>query len=551
MLVALCQPDCTMFCRYLFRKNLSTSLLIRMGQQTYNRFFHLHTVSGIVICVGLYIIFFAGAFSIFRDEIEEWESNIELETSVASEETRSENILSIVDYDDVLRTLSLDYNLSGRDVSFMSTLHEDEITIFLGGSSDSLASEVDKEYSRLYLNIKSKTFNEYTDSYSLGSLLYDLHFFEQLGPFGELLAGFVSLFFLFAIITGVIVHWKKIISNFYVFRPLAKLKTIWTDAHTALGIIGLPFQFMYAVTGAYFCLSILLVPKIYLYDGDRGAYYEDMGTLWPDFPMLEKEENTKAINPYINQTLEKWKGYEPTYIAIKNLGNKNMHLQVDGKLSSKQRFIGFGTIIYHVGTGEVVKENNPFQSDYVDGVRKTVYKLHFGIFNYFYRTIYFILAIITCFVIISGVLIWLTARDKKNISEKKRRFNSGVGHIYLAICLSIFPITAFAFIFSKLLPESMNAQRESLINWFFFGGWLLLSILFWLKRDNQLTNKYTLLSGGILSLCIPIVNGFSSENWIWKTFSNEHYTVFIIDMIWLCLGVISLFAAYRIEKNKH
>lgn len=44
-----------------------------MGNRTYNILFHTHTVSGIVISVALYVIFFAGSFSFFRDEIVNWE----------------------------------------------------------------------------------------------------------------------------------------------------------------------------------------------------------------------------------------------------------------------------------------------------------------------------------------------------------------------------------------------------------------------------------------------------------------------------------------------
>ncbi|HAI43900.1 MAG TPA: hypothetical protein DCM40_40295, partial [Maribacter sp.] len=94
------------------------------------------------------------------------------------------------------------------------------------------------------------TTKDYVSSYTLGEFLYRLHFFAQLPhPFGYYLSGFVAFFFLFALLTGIIVHWDKIISNFYVFRPMTKLKTVWTDAHTALGVIGFPFQFVYAVTG--------------------------------------------------------------------------------------------------------------------------------------------------------------------------------------------------------------------------------------------------------------------------------------------------------------
>ena len=44
-----------------------------MGNRIYNILFHTRTVSGIVISVALYVIFFTGSFSFFRDEIANWE----------------------------------------------------------------------------------------------------------------------------------------------------------------------------------------------------------------------------------------------------------------------------------------------------------------------------------------------------------------------------------------------------------------------------------------------------------------------------------------------
>lgn len=37
------------------------------------------------------------------------------------------------------------------------------------------------------------------------------------------------------------------------------------------------------------------------------------------------------------------------------------------------------------------------------------------------------IGIISCFIIISGILIWLVARDKKSVAEKKRKFNAWIG----------------------------------------------------------------------------------------------------------------------------
>jgi hypothetical protein len=56
-------------------------------------------------------------------------------------------------------------------------------------------------------------------------------------------------------------HWDKIKSNFFVFRPGNKWKTVWTDMHTALGVIGFPYQFMYALTGIVLIVnSVLIIP---------------------------------------------------------------------------------------------------------------------------------------------------------------------------------------------------------------------------------------------------------------------------------------------------
>lgn len=45
-----------------------------LGNRAYNVMFHTHTVAGIVISFALFIIFYAGAFSLFRHEITQWEN---------------------------------------------------------------------------------------------------------------------------------------------------------------------------------------------------------------------------------------------------------------------------------------------------------------------------------------------------------------------------------------------------------------------------------------------------------------------------------------------
>src|SRR5690606_38975735 len=136
---------------------------------------------------------------------------------------------------------------------------------------------------------------------------------------------------------------------------------------------------------------------------------------------------------------------------------------------------------------------------------------------------YFILGIISCFVIISGILIWLVARDKKHVAPHKRKFNAWLGWFFLAVCLSMYPVTAFTFLGVKLFVVDFDPTRMTSIYHLFFYSWLALTVFFTFNRDNYFTNKYTLLLGSTLGFFIPLANGLVSGNWIWNSYSQGYY----------------------------
>ncbi|MBZ4042762.1 PepSY-associated TM helix domain-containing protein [Flavobacterium hibisci] len=513
-----------------------------MSNRNYNIYFHTHTVSGIVISVVLFVIFFAGSFSFFRDEIINWEKN---ESAPISREMD-------LNYDAALKKLDKEYILHGRNITISKHSKERRVNIYAEGTKDTLAPAKQKEASFFYLDTENYQTSTYEESYSLGEFLYRLHFLAQIPyPLGYYLSGFIALFFLFAIVTGVLLHWKKIVSNFYVFRPKEKLKTLWTDAHTALGMIGLPFQFVYAVTGAFFMIKLLIVaPAVMaLYKGDQDKLYKELEYKDPEF----KFDNKKLVAPFsINKLVSKaksnWKDFEITHVMIQNYGDTNMHLLVEGHLLSTKKFTGIGKIIYRIADGKEVARKNPeTENYYLDIVKNVLYRIHFGDYGgYALKIVSFILGIITCFVIISGVMIWLIARDKKNMPEKKRRFNETVVRIYLAICLSMYPITALAFIASKLFYPLTQSHLYSI----YFIGWLLLAIFFIIKKNDAFTNKLCLISGSILGFLIPLTNGIITGNWFWSSFLQNKIQIFFIDVFWIILASITLYVAFSLKPKK-
>ena len=512
-----------------------------MNNRNYNIYFHTHTVSGIVISVVLFVIFFAGSFSFFRDEIINWERS---ESSNVTKEIQ-------LDYNSALDTLDKKYILHGRNITISKPSNERRVAIYLEGTKDTLAPAKQQEAQFFYLDTKNFKSYTYEESYSLGELLYRLHFLAQIPyPAGYYLSGFTALFFLFAIVTGLLLHWKKIVSNFYVFRPKEKLKTLWTDAHTSLGMLGLPFQFVYAVTGAFFMIKLLIVaPAVMaLYNGDQDKLYKELEYNDPVY----KFDNRKLATPFsidqlVAKTKNNWNDFEITRVFIQNYGDINMHVLVEGELASHRKFTGIGKVVYRITDGKEIAKKNPVtQNNYLDAVKNVLYRIHFGDYGgYALKIVSFILGIITCFVIISGVMIWLVARDKKNMPEKKRRFNETVVRIYLAICLSMYPITALSFIGAKLFYPLSQSNLFIL----YFGGWLLLSLFFIIRKNNVFTNKFCLISGSILGFLIPVTNGIISGNWFWNSFLQNKIQIFFIDIFWIILASITLYIFFSLKAK--
>ena len=108
----------------------------------------------------------------------------------------------------------------------------------------------------------------------------------------------------------------------------------------------------------------------------------------------------------------------------------------------------------------------------------------------------------------------------------------------------MYPITALSFIAVKVIKPA----NSSFIYYFYFIGWLLLSLFFMLKKDLHFINKYTLLSGSIIGFFIPISNGIMTGNWVWVSFINKQYQILFVDLFWIVLASITLWVSFKLKQ---
>lgn len=537
-----------------------------MDNRKYNIYFHTHTISGIIICALLYVIFFAGSFSFFKEDLSAWQKN---------SSPRAHRSQVHKDFNKLLDSLANHYKLKGRDFDFYMHRNGMGMYVNMSPSNDSTlrkktspGTTVQSSRGRkrnpdavsfTYDFARQKS-DDYTESYDIGEFLYRLHFLAQLNqvpirlgaPFGYLLAGIVSFIFLFALVTGLLLHWNKIVSNFFVFRPWSKWKTVWTDLHTALGVVGFPFQFIYAVTGVILIFnSFLLLPYTkFLYNGDGARLYKDLE--YTDNMQFEYTYQPLTspfnLNEYLQQVERKWGEHPVRLVSIRNFQDANMHLIITSLADPHFRFSGIGKIIYRVRDHKVLHEQDPsLPATYVGKIKSLVYHLHFGDFGGRpLRIMFFVLGVMGCLIIISGILIWLVARDKNSVPTARRRFNFWTANIFLSSCLSMLPVTAFTLIVLLFLDRP---QQSDIFHWYFYS-WLLLGTYFVLRRDLVLTSRQSIFLSAILCFLVPVFHGVVRDQWVWHTFEQQAYDILFIDLLFLSLSIICLLAFFRIRKQQ-
>ncbi|MCF0069311.1 PepSY domain-containing protein [Dyadobacter sp. CY261] len=536
-----------------------------MDTRKYNIYFHTHTISGIFIAALLYVIFFAGSFSFFKDDIAAWQRG---KSEVGHHFDPP--------YNHLLDSLSRHYDLRGRNFNFYLLRQGQGAYVDMTASQDTTVSKPkpklkkegkrrgrgraengDSAYFRYHF--ADQKAGDYSDSYDMAEFLYRLHFLAQLNqvginigtPFGYLVAGIVAFLFLFALITGLLLHWDKIKSNFFLFRPMSKWKTVWTDMHTVLGVIGFPFQFVFAVTGVVLIVNFVILAPFasLLYNGDSDKLYESLEynrTVKVDYTYKPMKAGFD-MDALVGKWQSTWKEGQISRIYIRNYMDESMQVSLEAKPNPNANFAGSGYVTVHVPTGKVLEQKSPNSGgSYIDSVKSLVYHLHFGDFGGKpLRIVFFLLGLMGCAVIMSGIMIWLVARDKVATELRKRRFNFWASNFFLAACLSMLPVTAFTFIMVKTLDQ----VNQSVIYNVYFYSWLALGVYLMALRNLPRINRQTLLLSAVLCLGVPVANGIATGMWLWNTCQQGAFDIFFIDALFLVIAGSCMYAYIKVSAQ--
>ncbi|PXX98070.1 hypothetical protein DF185_17225 [Marinifilum breve] len=503
-----------------------------LPKHIYHKLYHTHTVAGISISVALFIIFFAGSISFFKDHFYQWEDpDVRLE------------MVQDVDVDKVLSVVKVNHNNFVEKERFTIVLPSEQKPIiqFYGWEkADNKARGLEFIEGHI-IPQKNYHYTEHKKAKSrIGDTLYHLHYLEPM-PMGLYIAGFVALFFLFASITGLLIHWQHLKSKFFAFVARGDWRKIWANAHSTLGLIGLPFQIIYGVTGGLFgLLLILLLPSAFvLFDGDTQKV---IATVQPESNLQMEVDSTEAkgisLSDFYLQVEDEYPNYKINSIRALNFGRNDGYVNI--YFDNENSINGTGFVSFALKDGKEIMRVDESTTSYTNSMLNALMKLHFGSFGgMLIRFVFFILGIITCFMLISGILLWQEARNTNEYTRQQKRFHYRVTKVFLSICLGLVPATAIFFLANKVIPWEME-ERGFYEYLSFFIGWLLLIILGLLQKNYRLLNRNYLFIFAVLSLLIPIANGFVTGDWLWKTIAISNWYLAGVDLFWLISGLFAI-----------
>jgi uncharacterized iron-regulated membrane protein len=385
----------------------------------------------------------------------------------------------------------------------------------------------------------------YTGRSILPELLNELHFFGQLGTAGQMTAGVLGFVLLFVLVTGVAIHLRKLPEDLHTFRPRQRLRVSLADAHAALGTIGIPFTAMYALTGAYFSLLLVVYGGLVV-----GALQGDRQQIGPLLTGIErpafKPSDTAAPTMSLDGLLARYKARipdaPPFNVEIEGWGDAAGLATFEGNADRSLGATAIATL--NAATGEVIVSRSSDTTPPMAATAAAFGVLHFARFGgQALKALFFVLALAGSAVILTGNVLWIEVRRPRDpratpwLHRLLARLTSGVG-------IGLLAAVPASFIVSRLLPID-RADRMTIEGQAFFLTWALLTLgaLAW---PSALSSARLLLAlSGVLSIVVPIANGLGTGAWFWTSAARGHWVVFTIDTSFLIAGVLLTWLAWR------
>jgi uncharacterized iron-regulated membrane protein len=376
----------------------------------------VHTWTGIVAGMALFIAFYAGAITIFKEPLARW---------VAPPSAIHGTALSLDEAPALIARTLQDHPAAARDFRLHLKPAEHLPAGLAWEVHEEGADDHDHSSARHYLATleDGAAKVEETHPSSLAEFVDTLHRVVGLPVDSDpnrWVMGVIAALYAVALVSGVIVLLPSLVKDFFALRVGRNLKRMWLDAHNVVGIVSLPFHVVMALTAVVFAYhdGFYYIQDKLIHDGKWATAFArggPPGTAPARDPAamrspVELLASAQALSP----------SFEPTSLQYLNVTGPRATVRVWGHdaTAHSPRFMG-GFVAVDPYSGKVMNADFlPGHQSAPNAVVGSFFALHFGTYGGTpVQWIYFILGIAGAWLFYGGNLLWVETRRIKAARE--------------------------------------------------------------------------------------------------------------------------------------
>ncbi|WP_133405685.1 PepSY-associated TM helix domain-containing protein [Parashewanella tropica] len=504
----------------------------------------LHTWSGITTGMLLFIAFFAGALTMFKEPLAHWVKPMHHQSEVSIEQMQSQ-------LDQVLNEQANAKNQIVVNLDANNN-HQPHFTWYPDAKGRTLNLEQQAIYgviddnSQLQITYSAPTaFSELVDAlHRTGGIPGT----NDHGYFGVTIMGLVSIAYFLAIVSGVIVLLPTLVKSLFALRTNKGKSRFWLDSHNILGVTSLPFHIVICFTAIVFAFHDDM------YDSMKAAIYGDQ-------PMFQRAKPTqtypleqlKSISELKDIALSINPNAQVLDMTFRNLTkpNASVMMSVYDETQTMHGAIA-DHLIVHPYTGKIQFSSiKPGEGGIWKRIVATFFAAHFGSFGGPYiRWIYFALGLAGAFLFYSGNLLWLEKRKTKPTTSEpnptQSRSWNNLAKLNIGVCLGAIAGIATCMALSKwLLLFFDNINRDYLTLYYVVFMGAVISAFVW---GTYKASKGLLMYSGLLCLSIPITSVLA---WLFPSMgmvAPEVLSYYWVDAVVLLFAVVFIRQARKLKQ---
>lgn len=492
----------------------------------------LHTWAGVLLGGLLLAIFWTGSLSVFDREIDRW----------MQPDTR-------------LPAPPSEFSLDQLVLPHARRLAQDA-PVWSISLPTSRAPTLQLDYQRPHQDAVRRHINPHTgellaDQGSWGGtrFIFPFHFSLQLGwrSIGYWLVGAAGMGMMVLLVSGVVAH-RKLIAEFFTFRPRKRLQRSLLDLHNLTGVLVLPFHFAISLSGLIIFYAIYFpgVTQALYPQGRAQLQMEALGNY--SRPASGLKADSASLDAMLSSAREAWessgKHAQAYFVRVWHPGDRNAYVEVR-RSHAREVTMNADRLTFDGTTGELLHQHSAAP---VAGVQRFLTGLHFIQFDHWtLRWLYFIGGLSGCVLIGTGLLFWSGSRRARH----KRQGRIGarlVDALSVTAGTGLIIATLVFFVANRLLPADsqwLGQQRAALEGWAFYLSWLLT--LIHAAVDPEHAWRRQLQYAAALAVSAVALNALTTGDILPLSLFSGSAAVAGMDLMLLVLAGFCLLASRRIR----